>query len=558
MANKNGQYRNPKNSGKRKGSKGNGSGQPRKDSDNPRVNFDNTREDKFDKDVAKDFPHEKMSKPNDINWYTKNEEMLKAAASFNVSNTVGLPIGFDLDDGYIQTPMGVMGIYFYPHLGPSGYAVNTAKDSYYSDVVHANSRNTSYSADDLMIITLAGKDVFAAISNAVRAYGLMKTYDQRNTYLPRAVITAMGFDFQDLKNNLAQMWFDINDLIIESRQIWIPNVFPVIDRGIWLNQNVYQDAEGVKSQKYVFVQKRYWIYNDTLTDQGGGLEWVKDDNGKYYDFELSGTGATFINTTKYTWVQYRSMVRKMITALMNSTYRGVMMGDVYKAFGAEKLFALNPISSDYRLDPVYDSEVLMQIENSTCCNTIYSKIVQNQTTKFLNMTWDPIPSGVTVWNLPMWKNLMNFHFPTQPTPAEVMIATRLKCMGVTPIYTSSNTLVNVSPRTCGTEVVYSYGVFWMNSLQEIWSCFYATVLSGITESTTEHMIQASFDWCPWIYDTGAKFPVTAGMTRETFESYSFQPKFAIGDYDNYTVMSNNELDKMHVTAAYSEYDVPIL
>lgn len=510
-------------------------------------------------DLERQLPNEKLAKPNDVSWYAKNEELLKSSASISFSNTVGLPIGFEEDENYIQTPMGVMGIYFYPHLGPSGVAVNAAKNSYYSAVVHANSRNTSYSADDLMLITLAGKDVFAAISNAVRAYGVMKTYDQRNMYLPKAIIDAMHLDFEDLQRNLSQMWFDINQLILESRQIWIPNMFPMIERGIWMNQNVYCDADGVKSQKYVFVQKRYWIYNDTLNEHGGGLEWVKNGIDPF-DFGAE-MGAGPLGTRGYTWSEYVGMVRKMIDALMNSTYRGIMMGDIYKAFGAENLFALNPIPSDYVLEPVYDTEVLSQIENSTAFENIYSVIAQNKNENYLYPNWD---SGLTesqeiidkkVWG--MDHTILNFHFPTQPTPAEIMVATRLKTQGVIPIY-SGDKLHSLAPAVCGTEVVFSYSVFYIAADHQIMHIKYDTLQRGLIMDPYQAMILSSFDWCPWILNWGPGGTIKYNMPKAEFDKISFEPKFALGDYDNYTVISNNELRKLHLTAVFSEYNVPIV
>lgn len=132
--------------------------EPRKDSESKRINLDNER-------VAKFITN---NSSNDVKWYAKNPQMLAAAASLPYSNYSGMIMPSLLKG---STFPGVLAFYYDISLGGDDEsAVNQAKESMYSFVVHANSRNQSYDSTDLMILTLAGNEVMRAL---LTLYGCM-------------------------------------------------------------------------------------------------------------------------------------------------------------------------------------------------------------------------------------------------------------------------------------------------------------------------------------------------------------------------------------------------
>lgn len=163
--------------------------QPRKDSDDPRINLDNARESKVAKDIERDS---KKSNANDISEFNKNPELLKSAASLPFASITGLPL--QVTNG-VKSVSGIMVMPYEP--GLMGYdtqsAMNKAFQQIYSFVVHANSRNYKYEYTDLAMYTLAGIELFTAISEAIRVYGTAKAYTEENLYYGDAVIAALGF-----------------------------------------------------------------------------------------------------------------------------------------------------------------------------------------------------------------------------------------------------------------------------------------------------------------------------------------------------------------------------
>lgn len=529
--------------------------QPRKDSNTKRVNFDNERLSKFERSIVPDTS-------NDPQWYATNAELMKAAGSIPFSNTTGAELGFK---GYnsISLPNkeevaripGVCSYTWIPSLGGGNTdAINAAKDSLYSYVVHANSRNTSYTSADLMLTIVAGMQVFSFLAAGIRAYGTMRLYDQRNRYLPNALITAMGFDFNDLRENLPNMWFELNHLIAQTKQIWIPNTMPVLSRWFWMNSEVYMDSESVKGQYYMYTQSKFLQLNETANPTGTSLSWVKYSDGS--NFSLNAK-------TRVKWSQYIDIAQRLISSLVNSEDRGIMMGDILKAYGADKIYAINPISSEYAIIPSYNREVLSQMENCTPTNPNYMEIFQDADGRILQGSYNPFSAGSTAIHLQPRQRLINFHFPEPPTPEQIMVATRMMTAGS--IYSTdykTKASVGVETEFAGTELPLSmlYVTLNANGVSSTLDYFNrievpragAANMPAISCDIAFNMF--AFDWTPFIYLVrSGVFPTASDHTVQDPEVIT-----AIGDYENATVIDDQTLRKLHSTALYSEFGVPVI
>lgn len=540
------------------------------DSKSKRINFDNAR--------ASRVGHMgwclTKNTDNDQTWYAKNKMLLDAAASVAFSNTTGMPIGFDGDTTAAGIP-GIMALHYLPYVGVGTGAIpmNQSKEMYYSDVVHANSRNTSYSANDLMIVTLAGMQIFSAIETAIRVYGTMKLVDGQTYYAPANMVNALGFNYNDLRAHLSDMWFDINDWIVQSRQIWVPDIFPLLKRWMWMNSNIYMDSDSPKGQYYVFVQDGYLAYSETTNEAGGELLFVNPDGTLQQKKNLVATDANYTRysaaTTKLTWNQFKTIINTMFSQLLNSTYRGVIMGDVLKCFGENAIFALTEIPSDYKVSPSYNQEVLSQIENATVFHGQYYSVSPFLDTNAIETGW--LNAGNTnstviaadtyslLRNVPT-QSVLNFHFRGQPTPGQVMVATRLKVAGVQQVETRYAGEVQpvaaaLAPAIAGSEYVYTIIVYTMQNNTLIGSDYWTQVSAAgynaesILAQITNEIV---FDWCPWIYYTDS---VQAESGKATIQSKVIK---AYGDYDNSIVLDQLTLWKMHNAALFSEFNVPTI
>lgn len=511
--------------------------QPRKDSPTKRVNFDNERESKFIRDERK-AQWDKDSKAkdcNDVIWYAKNKMLLDSSASYNVSSSVGERVSMmatpTSTSGLENSVPGVMAIRYFPYLsGGAGDAIQRAKSDMYSFVVHANSRNQSYDDSDLMFVHIAGSQVFAAYALGVRAYGTMRKFAQEDQYTPEALISAMGFQYSDLKSNLSKMWFDLNELAARLQQIWIPNVTPVTERWYWLNTHIYRDGNSVKSQYYIFVPTLFYRFNETSEETGTSLDT--------YPWAPS----------LHTWEQYMTMMNSLIERLLNSQDRGIMFGDILKAYGANNLYAVTGVDANYVYEPVYNSEVLTQIENLTIWPIAAPTDVVQDDNGIISTRMTLSSAATGFYNL---SSVLNFHQLQPPTPEQIMIATRLKTVGCVCQQVNESER-RFAPKYAGTEVVSSVAVtskFW---LADGTSAYVSNTLALLGAPGTIDLFRwCAFDWAPWMYFCSAiPLPTTVGAEGT-------QPvQRPLGDWDNYTFLDAETLRKMHLTAVYSEFGVP--
>nr|AVX53619.1 putative capsid [Marmot picobirnavirus] len=504
----------------------------------------------------------RVATANDVGWYSNNPELLRSAGSVPFASILGAPYG---TAG--KAVPGIMRIMWDPSFGAGDkpIAINQAADSMYSYVVHANSRNYSYTAPDLMILTIAGMQVFSMLASMIRAYGIVKYYTESNRYSPDSLLVAMGFKPENFRDNLSQIWFDINNMINMSKQVWVPNKFPLLERWFWLNSNVFKDAEGERGQLYVPVQTHYLQYNEMMLQTGGCLTPLQHPT--------NGNGAFQPGPSLYDWSTWKRAFENLLTSLIDSEDRGIIYGDLLNAYGPEQLYALPQIDANYAIEPVYSAEVLTQIENLTvhCVTTV--GLVQRE--EDLYPLWD---EASIVWPIP-GTSILNFHTVTQPTPEMVMVATRLASIGYqrghcfsvkSPSQSDLNDLIEKVqndtrsdipiPMACGSEIVWRVETIQIVSGSRTFGSFNPVMYSGDNLPQAAGDLMA-FDWHPFLYRVRDESEITPPENKD----WTWFPQGALisgllseayGDFDNYTELDAATLQKLHDVAMYSLFGVP--
>nr|AVX53696.1 putative capsid [Marmot picobirnavirus] len=536
--------------------------------------------------VKEDQPGKGYTKPvparstdNDISWYNHNPELLKSAASLPFASIVGQ--GLNWTNGVsVQSVPGIMSIGWSPAIGGElngNGAINQAATSTYSYLVHANSRNYTYEAADLMIAIMAGAEVFSILGAMIRAYGVAHRYSEANRYLPDGLLTSLGFQPDDVRKNFSKMWFDINLLIDRSKQIWIPNTMPFLMRRFWLNTTLFKDSSDVKGQIYAFVQNDYLSYQSTTLSTGGALlETGCGESANYTEFHPA--------ENQYTWDQWMSVAEYMLQKLLDEEDRGIMYGDILNAYGADHIYALPTITSDYTVEPVYSEEVLMQIENlviskdvTQCgCGQYDGNILPIY--KHTDMTpTAPISAGLP------GAQLLNFRFNTQPTPEAIMVATRGKAAGMIgirskniivshawnkdfqarPVSFNESSTQDIRISTCGTEIFTSIRI-WTRNLDSsmgpsYFDAFDLMQCMAIWPKNDASIIGRAnlmaFDWHPFLYSVQGG-PHSDDQYPENGSVLYSGTQAAYGDYCNYVQISADNLERLHSVALYSEFGVP--
>lgn len=573
--------------------------QGRKDSRDKRINLDNAREDRVARDIEEGM---RKASANDVSDFTKNPELIEAASRLPFASILGDTYG----EGSSTVP-GIMVLTWQPNFGTQLYpaALNLSAQLKYAFATHANSRNYNFTASDIMTVILAAGDVFSAIAEAERIYGLAMSAKEENRYLYDGVISALGWDPADVRRNLPDMWYDINQLIIQTRQFWIPNDMPIIERLVKKNSFLYTDSQGVRSQMYIYKRSGYYEYNEVNIETGSALIparfcatadpdlWTTDWTAPINDIgEVTGTfgtddnpdvwrvyqnlnrngipGASTASRFPVTWIQFKSMVQNMINKLQNAEDAGAIYGLFYKAYGASGLFAMPEFTPNYRVVPEYNAEVLAQIENATLCNVYNQGLVQDENQKLTpvleaNPTF--VSSGALNKITPS-NQILNFHVTGSPSPELIIVGTRMKSgAGVTGKLTqlTKDTSASSGPTAYKPTVttgwnVTSAGTETLLNLEVIqrvpntsgpgqWTSLRLNQYDGTLASPAGYKLMA-FDWHPFIYSVQYKATTGGGVeSAKMIEAY--------GDFDNYITISDVELKKLNNACLYSAYGVPV-
>lgn len=507
---------------------------------------------------------------NEIRFYALNPALLQGAGRVQFSSILGNPLPTELG---AQAVAGVMRLTWTPQLGGKigATVINRAANDYYSYVVHANSRNTSYTAADLMMTTLGVAEVFAALGLGIKAYGLMKEYEAQSTYTPDVLLKASGFNAADLRKNYSHMWFDLNNLIVQANTLWVPNDMPFMERRLWMNMHVFTDGRSPLAQCYTFKPHNFFAYTQVESPNGGKLVPI-------FSVDPDHAQVGFDNLT---WDQYITAVQQMITQLNYSEDRGVMMGDILKAYGTSRLMMMHEIPLDYSTGLVYDPLVLSQIENATVAACYTNEIFQSDGEIGARAGTSRATAAGTASESSYWVQsfpstaLLNVHHAETPSVEEITEITRLTAVGVWPQYTAGTAKeYGMQPWACGTESVTEARIYKITTpittppsttvyvftsvLPTIGASsaaqwFLEAVEAGFTytPSAQSDMIRAicSFDWCPITYTVQSMGPISkAGTTpRET----ALQPYLV--DMANYSSFEVSLAERLHTACLYSEF-----
>ncbi len=513
---------------------------------------------------------------NDPEWYATDPALLRDAASIPFSWASGTPItvgGFggnevatwNFSDAKYALP-GIQVELLKPSVGlaldPTA-PINIAANATYAFVVHANSRNTSYNAPDLMQYIMAMSQVYAFISFCQRAYGVATLYAQGNRYLPDSLLKVMSIDPDDVREHLADFRYGINLLINKAASFAVPATMPFFSRQAMLYSNIYTGGTSVKDQLYLYTPDSFWRFN-TDSDSAGMLEDVVWD-----------TWSRDYSPVLYTVDKILEFGTALLDPLISSEDMNVMSGDILKAYGPENIIKLVALDTIYPITPVFNPMVLEQMKNATVVGNFKqgsNNVIQNKITKgWLESTpsisaesTDANTATFELHNLPFYsENKILTTAIAEPTPEVVMENTRLM-IGLFDIVEEAEAGTARGRMICGSEIVvgcaylsreisangtmkdYSFSKSYINT-RSIGS---GVQPGGFDIYLNSLAILSNFKYHPAFIETS--YTNSAG----TITFGANYPGAKYFDVDNYAVLDNDTISKLHETALMSMLHVP--
>lgn len=515
------------------------------------------------------YPVDTKSSDNDVSWYFSSNRLLTDVGSYSFNTASGLlveesyqskpPTGWTTSSTTSQRFPGVMAYSFVPSIGGSNSKndpINIAAISNYSYVRHANSGSKNYEPNDLMIYYLAMDSLYTFYSWMVRIYGTMSSYSYTNRYTPDALIQAMHVNPSSIRSNLAQFRAYINNFARRLAQLAVPTEITYVTRHVWMTENIYVDGETSKAQYYMYTPAGFYKYTEGTESSPAGSLY------------LMVLGAQYAGNL-WTMQNIMDLGDDLIEAVVSSEDCGIISGDIMKAYGSN-LFRVAEIAETYTVTPVYNREVLSQMENGTyfaspiSIGTITQNVEINNSylveslviDSGINTSWINTNSPQIYLSMMRSDLLINMHMESV-TPADFVVATRNIVPTVDPnrtaaIVNGSNTTIGVYPYGQGSEVFLSADMYYFDDPgsgqpPELTKMSAPTILpyklpenvlpGNIAALIERESLLASFDWhhrCrPFLF----KIPTT-GLSQ-------IIPVEAPFDIDNYAIVNYRDIKRMN-------------
>jgi hypothetical protein len=219
----------------------------------------------------------------------------------------------------------------------------------YADIRVANAGGVNYAAQDLMMYMLQFRELVAWYYNAARAYATMGMADVFNRYKPKALVQALGFDYDDLIANSAAFNYAINNISTRLNAFCVPNKNIFVHTAKMFS-NIYTDAETMKNQAIIFRPAGYRVLDQTGI-HGGSLIY---HSFNYYDNDPEYHGITVDIFVR--------IMEEMLRGIEDNSDVAIMCGDIVKRYGSD-ILRITPIPQFILPDMIHSENVLHQVKN---------------------------------------------------------------------------------------------------------------------------------------------------------------------------------------------------
>lgn len=392
-----------------------------------------------------------------------------------------------------------------------------------------------------MIYILAMANMYSYLVWCQRLYGYALTYDQRNRYIPRDLIRTNNVDPDDLTNNLANFRFWINTLIAKMVSFAVPATMSVFSRMSFMYSDYYIEGTSIKDQLYQFVPEGFYKFGLDV-DSLGNLTWEAFNWSKLM---------TVADVMEYG--------DNLFNAIWSQEDFGIMSGDILKAYG-DNIIKLSQIPEAYSMVPKFDAMVLTQMKNADLRRVVPSRISQSMNDGNIVQTLlakpfttaDKVYGTETVLiqdevascNAAMLCIFKDYDVLSvdvdQPTPEVVIEATRLKVA-----YDDYKAWFKV-----GTEIITKVMLTSKPGTDMEVPAMILTYHGHVNDVNTIDAVNAlqetarNFHYLPnmWMAD------INSGTHKISVHSFY--------DIDNFTILSNEDVAKLHEAATVNMFAVP--
>ena len=311
-------------------------------------------------------------KSNDISWY--NNSILYEDATkipFNLIAGAEYPVGLIGSDPdatvFIATP-AMMRLPFIPWIGSANDAsdpINRAFTKLYGYLASKTTGAMQFQQADLAMLVISMSSIASGIGHLKRCLEMANLYSGVNYYMPRDLIDCVTNGVGQGKyiiDNRNEFRMRLNSLIDQFNQIKVPLFVKTFAQQYAHAHNLYADEDSQSAQFFAFVPVGLWHYVDAGTPETTGtLQFVPYDDSVHIRQGEETYSRSYLRAT---WDKVYTVVENELLNWLHSSDLPLIAGALQRAYADAAFVTLDHVFEDSINVPVYDRNILWQINNS--------------------------------------------------------------------------------------------------------------------------------------------------------------------------------------------------
>lgn len=503
---------------------------------------------------------------NDPAWYSKISTLYNQATKISTGYPTGLPLRCFDTSIYNQTweagsdavaLPGIMTIGVLPGIGVStSYqsAPNIASQAFFSNIRRNKSGTSPYDAPDAMMYIVGLANLNSMMMWMQRLYAADNKFSAESVYVPRAMVTAMGFNYEDITRHRADLLFYINYWQSMLKTKYVPTDLTYFKKQVWLFANVYSDSDSSKPQYYMFNPEGFYKYVE-VTDAPSYLE--------FKPLNLNGT---------MTFDQLVSYCEEILWSFIGSQSLSQVSSDIGTVYGT-KTFVLPDLQADATLEIAHNTTVLNQINNMLLQGFVSTESADLAEYRITQNVSDLVNGPYLVYNPPFYTNapgikhpiLLNFYWD-DVTADDVIEATRFAPVALPETVVTAGTTVKAPLLkhylSSSSDAIATEAVIWYLLDDKLTR---KVTMTGHVLGASETYTKQSTNW-NWGHDETAaleKFDwhmpmygyYVLNQDSSNLIGYNLTDPTIQYDIDNFALVEDNAIDNMNRAALLSEFDI---
>lgn len=453
----------------------------------------------------------------DWEWHAISEQIAKDVGNFAYNTltgqTVRVPIDSDtatesLDRTLNWNVQGVLEVKYSNAINPTTdesdlNGIAMASNQLYTYVRHVNSGAKNYEAPDLMYYVLAMCDIYSEAAEIARALGSARYFNFENRYLPKMLFQAMHIDYEDCVSNIAQYRGTYNVLVKRINSLAVPKYFTVFLRKALIAGNIFTDSDSMRGQMIVHNRALFYVWSGT--ESGTGTSLVAGATAAY-----NGVGQSSLKVE--TLQERLERLRSMLNAVELDTDALTMSGDILHAFKDADLYQLQELPTDWIVAPVFNEDVLAQVENSRSIGDYLTgggyptdPSAFNFTQSNGQIVYQPVIQAMGVGQTVVPQRILFNSHKSDPDFKDNLEWSRLISLYEIQDITAQPPTMKIRVISCGTELVLGYAMYGSDGEGNVQYAPLSQVITGtgssaaITGGIAAVAKLTQFDWHPTVY-----------------------------------------------------------